>query len=161
MVCAGLTPSVPTRGKALIVGALAGFLLVACDGTSNPTAQPSGPAGSDSLSTVVGLGCRTDAVAPGDLDAAATFPSPPTAGPPDGHTMNDYGRFGEETIAEIRPLVIGVPTDVAAARLRAAGWTITIGDATSSADPTMTPDLRWDRLVLVSCRGRVEGLAFD
>lgn len=162
-----MVPASSTSGALAGRGALTSVLfmsslLAACDRAPEPTAQSSDAADTvDSVTTIVGLGCRTDAVEPRELDPAATFPTAPTAGAPHGRNVGEYGQYGAEIYAEIWPVIGGVPTEDARASLMAAGWTITIADATSGADSTITPDLRWDRLVLVSCRGRVAGFGFD
>jgi hypothetical protein len=80
-----------------------------------------------------------------------------------GARWGDDGRtqFAAEIVTQLSPSLQGVATQESASVLTAAGWTVTmIVDATAMTT-TSTPDVRWNRLVVVSWRGMVETIVFD
>jgi hypothetical protein len=64
----------------------------------------------------------------------------------------DDGRpqFAAEIVTQLSPLLQGVATQEGASVLSAAGWTVTMIVEATATTTTSTPDVRWDRLVVVS-----------
>jgi hypothetical protein len=82
---------------------------------------------------------------------------PAQSDPVDGFTRDEWGAA---MVRSISPVVVGLPTTDAMLMLERACWTVTI----SYADPTttFTPDLLWNRIVIVDDgNGRVAAVVFD
>lgn len=88
------------------------------------------------------------------LDRSA-MPSPRAAAGPDGRD-----EFGSEVIEALRPIAVGADAGAVVANLRALGWTVTVVER-STTTTTITPDLRWDRLVVTTCGDVVDEITFD
>lgn len=75
---------------------------------------------------------------------------------------SDTGRaeFGAEVIRTLTPMVVGADAGASVAQLRAAGWTVTVGERTQSST-TVTPDLLWSRLTITTCNGLIDEITFD
>jgi hypothetical protein len=56
--------------------------------------------------------------------------------------------------------VVGADAGAVVANLRALGWTVTVVER-STTTTTVTPDLRWDRLVVTTCGDVVDEITFD
>lgn len=97
------------------------------------------------------LGCL---VQPKSLDEGLVIPTPPSVG------TGDRDQFAEDMLGLLGPALQGVAVDAARAALVAAGWTVTLVD-THETQVTYSPDLLWDRLVLVVCDRLVESVYFD
>ena len=63
-------------------------------------------------------------------------------------------------LAKMKVAVVGTDANDARRALAEAGWTVTLVDANQSMT-TLTPDARWDRVVIVSCQSEVTDLQFD
>jgi hypothetical protein len=55
---------------------------------------------------------------------------------------------------------VGTDAGASVAQLRAAGWTVTVGERTQSST-TAAPDLLWRRLTITTCDGLVDEITFD
>lgn len=128
--------------RLLLVSAVALLLASACD-TSQSAAAPS--AGDSSTCQSI-----TSVAAPD-----GSIPAPPS----DAGT-GDREAFGAALIRTLNPILIGSTVDDAVAELRAAGWTVTVGQKTTTPT-TATPDALWNRLVVWSCDGLVAEVSFD
>lgn len=64
------------------------------------------------------------------------------------------------SVLALIPILEGVDVDDATTALAAAGWPVTVQEH-STVPSMITPDLRWDRLVLGSCGGIVQTVVFD
>ena len=97
--------------------------------------------------------CQRPAAAASEVDRSL-IPVPP---PP-----SDTGReeFGAEVIRTLTPMVVGADAGSTVAQLRAAGWTVTVGERTQTST-TATPDLLWSRLTITTCDGLVDEVTFD
>ena len=83
---------------------------------------------------------------------------PALPGPVDGRTRDDWGA---SMVRSISPIVVGLPTTEAAVLLERACWTVRISYPDGSTT-TITPDLPWDRIVLVDDgNGRVADVVFQ
>jgi hypothetical protein len=75
---------------------------------------------------------------------------------------DDAGRSSPaEIVTQLSPLLQGVATQESVSVLSAAGWTVTMIVEATATTTKSTPDVRWDRLVVVSWRGMVETIVFD
>jgi hypothetical protein len=82
---------------------------------------------------------------------------PARTGPADGETREEWGASAVEAIS---PSVVGLPTTEAAMLLERACWRVMISYP-GAPTTTITPDLPWDRLVLVDDgNGRVAAVVF-
>lgn len=102
------------------------------------TTTTSGPNGPGTTAVVVCGGT------PASDQPVMTVP-PALPGPVDGRTREDWGA---SMVRSISPVVVGLPTAEAAMLLEHACWTVRISYP-GGPTTTITPDLRWDRLVLV------------
>jgi hypothetical protein len=100
--------------------------------------------------------CNGPAAPQRTLDMALV-PAPPTARGPDADGRQE---FGAQVIEALKPMILGADTETVAATLRGSGWTVTIVELPVTTT-TATPDLLWSRLVITTCGGRVEAVAFD
>ena len=89
-----------------------------------------------------------------DLDMTLV-PVPPAAAGSDGRE-----EFGAEVIEALKPMILGADAGRVVATLRGSGWTVTVVERPVTTT-TATPDLLWSRLVITTCGGRVEAIAFD
>ncbi len=89
-----------------------------------------------------------------DLDMELV-PAPPATSEPDGRE-----EFGAEVIEALNPMILGADAGRVVATLRGSGWTVTVVERPVTTT-TATPDLLWNRLVVTTCGGRVEAVAFD
>lgn len=92
------------------------------------------------------------------IGPAVPDPEIPTA--PEPVSTGDRGAFGADVVRTVERALVGTQASDAVARLRAAGWTVTVGEQTASPT-TVTPDLRWDRLVVWTRDGVVVEISFD
>jgi len=83
---------------------------------------------------------------------------PAVVGPVDGMTREEWGA---SMVSSISPIVVGLPIAEAVVVLELACWTTRISYP-GGPTTTITPDLRWDRIVLVDDgNGRVAAVVFD
>lgn len=98
--------------------------------------------------------CEQPAAPARPLDRSA-MPLPREAAGPDGRD-----EFGSEVIEALRPIAVGADAGAVVANLRALRWTVTVVER-STTTTTITPDLRWDRLVVTTCGDVVDEITFD
>ena len=83
---------------------------------------------------------------------------PALEGPAYGMTRDEWGA---STVSSISPIVNGLPTAEAVVLLEQGCWTVTVSYP-GGPTTTITPDLRWDRIVLVDDgNGFVANVIFD
>ena len=83
---------------------------------------------------------------------------PALEGPAYGMTRDEWGA---STVSSISPIVNGLPTAEAVVLLEQGCWTVTVSYP-GGPTTTITPDLRWDRIVLVDDgNGFVANVVFD
>jgi hypothetical protein len=91
-------------------------------------------------------------------DASVMTVPPALPGPVDGRTREEWGA---SAVSVISPLMVGLPTSDAVVVLEQACWTVRISSP-GGPTTTITPDLRWDRIVLVDDgNGRVAAVVFE
>jgi hypothetical protein len=127
--------------------------------TTSLPPPPSDSAPAPALTTAIP---GTTAVVPcsGTPPSDQPVPTVPPAlpGPVEGRTREDWG---VSMVRSISPVVIGLPTAEAAVLLEVACWTVRISYPDGSTT-TITPDLPWDRIVLVDDgNGRVADVVFQ
>lgn len=138
----GDPPTLLPMSRLLLVSAVAFLLASACDTSQSAPAPGAGdPPACQSITSVA-------------APQASIPAAPPVA------LAGDREAFGAALIVTLNPILIGSAVDDAVAKLRAAGWTVTIGQRTTTPT-TATPDARWDRLVVWSCDGLVAEVSFD
>lgn len=135
-------PTLLPMSRLLLVSAVALLLASACETSQSAPAPSAG--GSSTCQSI------TSVAAPD-----GSIPAPP----PDAGT-GDREAFGAALIRTLNPILIGRNVDDVVAELRAAGWTVTVGQKTTTPT-TATPDALWNRLVVWSCDGLVAEVSFD
>ena len=80
------------------------------------------------------------------------------AQPPAGADGRD--EFGSDVIEALRARAVGADAGAVVANLWALGWTVTVVQR-STTTTTVTPALRWDRLVVTTCGDVVDEITFD